>query len=56
VRTIGIPTLRVQNKSEFLKGFSDDTMDDAFPPTAQDAAELEAVEMFVVSDVWRVSV
>jgi hypothetical protein len=43
--------MQVQNQSEFLKGFSDDTMDDAFPPTAQDAAELEAVEIFVVSDL-----
>lgn len=33
---------------DFLSSMiTDETMDEAFPPTAQDAAELEAVEFFV---------
>eukprot|EP00980_Cylindrotheca_fusiformis_P015170 scaffold4197_cov115-Cylindrotheca_fusiformis.AAC.4 len=47
----GIPSLRVQSEAGFIKGFSDDILDEAFPPTAQDAAELEAVEVFVPQDL-----
>lgn len=41
----------MQSKSDadFLNTFSDETLEEAFPPTAQEAAELEAVEVFVVS-------
>jgi len=46
---IGIPSLQLESKSDtdFLKTFSDETLEEAFPPTAQEAAELEAAEIFV---------
>lgn len=44
----GIPSLSFQGSdSEFLHSITDETIDEAFPPSAQEAAELEAVEMFV---------
>lgn len=44
----GIPTLSFQGSdTEFLHSIADDAIDEAFPPTAQEAAELEAVEIFV---------
>ncbi|CAJ1941259.1 unnamed protein product [Cylindrotheca closterium] len=44
----GIPTLQMQESdTDFLRTFSDETLEEAFPPTAQEAAELEAVEVFV---------
>jgi hypothetical protein len=44
----GVPTLTFQGSdSEFLLTIHDETLEEAFPPTAQDAAELEAVETFV---------
>merc|ERR1711935_624487 len=36
-----------ESDTELLKNFSDETLDEAFPPTAQEAAELEAAEAFV---------
>lgn len=43
----GLPSLKVVDKDhEFVKGFSDATLDEAFPPNAQEAAELEACEQF----------
>lgn len=49
--SLGIPSLRMdQSDSDFLKTFSDETLEEAFPPTAQEAAELEAAEVFVVSN------
>jgi len=44
----GIPCLSFQGSdTEFLHSITDDAIDEAFPPTAQEAAELEAVEAFV---------
>lgn len=44
----GIPMMSFQGSdTEFLHSITDETIDEAFPPTAQEAAELEAVEMFV---------
>jgi len=44
----GIPCLSFQGTdTEFLHSITDDAIDEAFPPTAQEAAELEAVETFV---------
>jgi hypothetical protein len=45
----GIPSLAFYHgsESEILHGISDEGMDEAFPPTAEDVAELEAVELFV---------
>jgi len=44
----GIPSLSFQGTdTEFLHSITDDAIDEAFPPTAQEAAELEAVEVFV---------
>lgn len=44
----GIPSCSFQGSStEFLHSITDETIDEAFPPSAQEAAELEAVEMFV---------
>jgi len=33
--------------SDFIRGISDEAIDECFPPTAQDVAELEAVDYFV---------
>ena len=44
----GVPSLTVLgSEHEFLMSITDETLDDAFPPTAEDAAELEACELFV---------
>eukprot|EP00529_Nitzschia_sp_RCC80_P036761 CAMPEP_0113492440 /NCGR_PEP_ID=MMETSP0014_2-20120614/28076_1 /TAXON_ID=2857 /ORGANISM="Nitzschia sp." /LENGTH=188 /DNA_ID=CAMNT_0000386269 /DNA_START=306 /DNA_END=872 /DNA_ORIENTATION=- /assembly_acc=CAM_ASM_000159 len=44
----GIPSCSFQGSStEFFHGITDDTIDEAYPPTAEEAAELEAVEVFV---------
>lgn len=42
----GVPSL-VSNDNEILHGIQDETIDECFPCDAADAAELEAVEMFV---------
>jgi hypothetical protein len=42
----GIPSL-VPLDSDIIRGFSDEAIDECFPPTAQDVAELEAVEEFL---------
>lgn len=41
--------MQSKSNTDFLKTFSDETLEEAFPPTAEEAAELEAVEVFVVS-------
>ncbi|KAG7363460.1 hypothetical protein IV203_026820 [Nitzschia inconspicua] len=44
----GVPSLSFQGSpSQFLHTIQDDALDEAFPPNAEDAAELEAVEVFV---------
>jgi hypothetical protein len=44
----GIPCLSFQGTdTEFLHSITDDAIDEAYPPDAQEAAELEAVELFV---------
>mmetsp|Transcript_14968 Transcript_14968/g.41671 ORF Transcript_14968/g.41671 Transcript_14968/m.41671 type:complete len:186 (+) Transcript_14968:497-1054(+) len=44
----GIPSCCFQGTdSEFLHSITDEAIDEAFPPDAQEAAELEAVETFV---------
>jgi len=44
----GIPSASFSgSESELLTMITDETIDEAFPPSAQDAAELEAVEIFV---------
>mmetsp|Transcript_22543 Transcript_22543/g.47313 ORF Transcript_22543/g.47313 Transcript_22543/m.47313 type:complete len:186 (-) Transcript_22543:3-560(-) len=44
----GIPSCCFQGTdSEFLHSITDEAIDEAFPPSAQEAAELEAVEVFV---------
>lgn len=44
----GIPSLSFQgSESEFLHLITDETIDEIFPPDAQEAAEIEAMEMFV---------
>jgi hypothetical protein len=44
----GVPSLSFfGSDSDFLHLIEDETLDEAFPPSAQDAAELEAVELFV---------
>jgi len=44
----GIPSCSFQgSSSEFLHSITDEAIDEAFPPSAQEAAELEAVEIFV---------
>jgi hypothetical protein len=44
----GIPACYIQeSESEFLHSISDEAIDEAFPPSAEEAAELEAVEIFV---------
>lgn len=44
----GIPVCSFQGTdTEFLHSITDEAIDEAYPPSAQEAAELEAVEMFV---------
>jgi hypothetical protein len=46
----GIPSMVMGSKdgmSQILHGIQDDALDEEFPPDAQEAAELEAVEIFV---------
>ncbi|KAL3912088.1 MAG: hypothetical protein SGILL_007024 [Bacillariaceae sp.] len=44
----GIPSLSFQGSdSDFLHSIQDEALDEAFPPSAEEAAELEAVEIFV---------
>ena len=44
----GIPSLSFQgSNSDFLHSIQDEALDEAFPPSAEEAAELEAVEVFV---------
>jgi hypothetical protein len=44
----GVPSLAFQGSpSQFLHTIEDETLDEAFPPSAEEAAELEAVEIFV---------
>jgi len=44
----GIPSCSFYGTdTEFLHSITDEAIDEAFPPSAQEAAELEAVEMFV---------
>eukprot|EP00934_Nitzschia_sp_Nitz4_P002297 Nitzschia sp. Nitz4//scaffold2_size372955//152622//153161//NITZ4_000408-RA/size372955-processed-gene-0.497-mRNA-1//-1//CDS//3329546733//2297//frame0 len=45
----GVPILTVKStETDFLRTISDEALDEAFPPSAEEAAELEAVEMFVM--------
>ena len=44
----GVPSLTfIGSEHEFLAGITDEVLDEAFPPTAEEAAELEATEFFV---------
>lgn len=44
----GIPSLvNVQGVGEVLFGISDDAIDEIYPPTAEEIAEIEAAEIFV---------
>jgi hypothetical protein len=43
----GVPTMAPVAVSQTLHGIQDEALDEAFPPDAQEAAELEAVEIFV---------
>jgi hypothetical protein len=44
----GVPCLAFQgSESEFLHFITDETIDEVFPPDAQEAAEIEAMEIFV---------
>jgi hypothetical protein len=46
----GVPSMTLVSEeevSEILHGIQDDALDEGFPPTAADAAELEAVAAFV---------
>lgn len=44
----GIPSLSFKGThTEFIHSITDECIDEAFPPTAQEAAELEAVDIFV---------
>lgn len=45
----GVPSLtfRSGSETEILHGIPDEAIDEAFPPTAEEAAELEACEIFV---------
>mmetsp|Transcript_105811 Transcript_105811/g.296225 ORF Transcript_105811/g.296225 Transcript_105811/m.296225 type:complete len:181 (-) Transcript_105811:258-800(-) len=44
----GIPSMTfLGSEHDFLCSITDETLDEAFPPTAQEAAELEAAEFFV---------
>ena len=42
----GVPSM-VGSDHDIVQGYPDEVLDEAFPPSAQDAAELEAVETFV---------
>jgi len=42
----GVPSM-VGSDHDIVQGYPDETLDENFPPSAQDAAELEAVEYFV---------
>ena len=44
----GMPAMTFQgSESDFLHAYEDQTIEEAFPPNAEEAAELEAVECFV---------
>lgn len=44
----GVPSLTFSGtEHEFLMSFTDETLDEAFPPTAEEAAEIEEAEFFV---------
>ncbi len=44
----GVPSMTFSGtEHEFLTYITDEVLDEAFPPTAEDAAELEATEFFV---------
>lgn len=44
----GVPSLTFQGTvHQFLEGIADEVLDEAFSPTAEEAAELEAAEYFV---------
>ena len=44
----GVPSLTFSgSESEFLHTIADEAIDEAFPPNAAEAAELEAAETFV---------
>lgn len=44
----GVPSMTFAgSEHEFLEYITDEVLDEAFPPTAEEAAELEATEMFV---------
>lgn len=46
----GVPAMYpadLHSESEILEGIGDDALDDYFPPTAEEAAEIEAAEAFV---------
>jgi hypothetical protein len=44
----GFPSLTFSGtEHEFLRSITDETLDEAFPPSAEEAAELEAAEFFV---------
>jgi hypothetical protein len=46
----GVPAMSpadVHSEQELLSGIADEAIDDCFPPTAQEVAEMEAAEMFV---------
>jgi hypothetical protein len=38
-----------EGESKIIRGISDEALDEKFPPTAEDAAELEAVELYVTT-------
>lgn len=42
----GVPSM-IGSDHEIVQGYQDEVLDENFPPSAQEAAELEAVEMFV---------
>ncbi|CAB9520335.1 expressed unknown protein [Seminavis robusta] len=42
----GVPCM-VEDIHDVIQGYQDETLDESFPPSAQEAAELEAVETFV---------
>lgn len=43
----GVPTLVPVDKSQVVRGISDEALEQHFPPDAQDAAELDAADSFV---------
>mmetsp|Transcript_27744 Transcript_27744/g.40955 ORF Transcript_27744/g.40955 Transcript_27744/m.40955 type:complete len:172 (-) Transcript_27744:83-598(-) len=42
----GIPSL-MSTGADVIRGFSDDAIDECFPPTAEEVAEMDAVDYFV---------